>query len=113
MASQTIVLYRGNDRTVQITVKKSDATAYDLTGCTIKMYVKKKPTDLDAEAIITKTGTLTDAANGVAEFYLVPADTNDATELKDNTPYPVDFEVTTAAGKAYTVLRTSFVILTK
>lgn len=111
--SNTIALYRGNNRTVQITVKQSDETAYNLTGCTITMYVKKKVTDLDSEAIITKSGTLTDASNGIAEFYLVPADTNDATELKDNTPYLCDFEVTTAGGLLYTVLRASFVILTK
>jgi len=113
MATQTIVLYRGNNRTVQLTVKKTDGTAYNLSGCTIKMYIKKKLDDLDAEAVITKTGTIVQAANGIVEFYLSASDTNNATELKDNTPYPCDFEVTTGTGLLYTVLRTSFVILKK
>ena len=111
--TQTIVMYRGNDRTVQLTVKNSAGDAYNIAGCVVVMYIKKNVDDLDSEAIITKTGTLTAPANGVAEFYLEPADTNDATELEDNTPYTCDFELTTGSGEKYTVLRTTFVILTK
>jgi len=109
--TNAIVMYRGDDRTVQLTVKKTDGTAFDLTGSTVTMYVKRRITDKDSEAVITKTGTLTDATNGVVEFYLTPSDTEDLTELADNHPYPVDFQVVTDAGKKYTVLRTQFVLL--
>lgn len=108
-----IVIFRGNDKTVSLTVKKSDGTAFNLASCTITMLVKKDINDLDAEAVITKTGTITQAANGLVEFYLVPSDTNNATDLQDEVTYPVDFEVTSSTGKLYTVLRTSFVILKK
>lgn len=111
--SNTISLYRGNDKTLQLTVKTVDDAAYGLTDCVVKMYIKKRIEDSDSEAIITKTGTITDATNGVVEFYLIPDDTNDVTELEDGIPYPVDFEVTAADGKKYTALRTTFVILPK
>lgn len=111
--SQTISMYRGNDRTVSLTIIKTDGTAYNLTGCTIQMIVKQDINDLDAEAILTFDGTITGAANGVVEFYIVPADTSSITTLKDNVPYPCDFEVTTATGEKYTVLRTAFVLLKK
>jgi len=111
--ANTVVMYRGDNRTISLTVKKTDGTVYSLTGCTVNMYIKEEMDDLNVEAIISKSGTLTDAVNGVVEFYLIPSDTNDAITLKDNVPYPCDFEVTTGAGKIYTVLRTSFVILKK
>lgn len=111
--ANTIIMYRGDDRTVSLAVKDSDGDAFNLTNCTINMYIKEEIDDLNAEAIISKTGTITDAAGGIVEFYLVPSDTNNATTLKDDVPYPCDFEVTASDGKLYTVLRTSFVILKK
>lgn len=108
-----IVIFRGNDKTVSLTIKRSDGTAFNLSLCTITMLVKKDVADLDAEAVITKTGTITGAANGLVEFYLNPNDTNNAIELKDGVTYPVDFELTTSTGKLYTVLRTSFTIIEK
>lgn len=108
-----IVIFRNNDKTVSLTVKRADGTAFNLAGCTVTMLVKKDIDDLDAEAVITKTGNIVEAANGIVEFYIEPDDTNDATDLKDNVTYPVDFEVETGTGKLYTVLRTSFVILKK
>lgn len=109
-----VVMYRANDKTVQLTIlRESTGDAYNIAGCTIVMYIKKNISDLDADAVITKTGTITGAASGIVEFYLIPSDTEDLTEIKDNTPYPVDFELTTASGLKYTVLRTSFVILAK
>jgi hypothetical protein len=114
MSSNEISMYRGNDKTVSLTVKrKSTGTAYNLAGCTVTMYVKKDIDDLDSEAVITKVGVLTQPANGIVEFYLVPADTNNITELEDNVVYPVDFEVLTSGSKVFTVLRTAFIILQK
>ena len=109
--ANTICLYRGDDRTVSLTVIQTDGTAYSLTGSIVVMYVKQDLADENSEAIITKTGSL--QGGGVAYFSLIPSDTNDVDELEDNVPYPVDFQVTTAAGKIYTVLRTQFVIIAK
>jgi len=111
--TQTIVVYRGNHRTIRLTIKDPDGVAYGISGATIKMYVKKEVTDLDSEAIITLTGVIIDNGAGVVEFYLDDSDTETETRLADNTPYPVDFELTTSTDKKYTVLRTTLVILTK
>src|SRR3972149_9419961 len=96
-----IVLFRGDDKTISLTIKRSDATAFNLVLCTVTMIVKKNIDDLDAEAVITKTGSIIEAVNGIVEFYLAPADTNNATVLEDNVTYPVDFQVSTGAGKKY------------
>ena len=110
-----IVIYRGNNKTVNLTITHSGNTglAYNLLGCIVTMYVKKNINDIDTDAVISKTGTLVDASNGIVDFYLVPNDTNDVTELKDNVVYPVDFEVLTGTGNLYTALRTSFIIIKK
>lgn len=109
--SNTIILYRGDDRTISLTVKKPDGSNYNLTGSTVRMYVKQRIGASDADAIISKIGTLIDPVNGVVEFYLVPDDTNNATVLRDEVPYPCDFQLVTSESKRYTVLRTSFVII--
>jgi len=113
MSSNEISMYRGNDKTISLTVKSGSGSAYNLTGCTVTMLVKKDIKDLDAEAVITKTGILTQAINGIVEFYLVPSDTENLDSLEDDVIYPVDFEVLTPLGKKYTVLRTSFILLEK
>lgn len=48
----------------------------NLTGGTVKLYVKKRDGDSDADAILTKTGTITDAVNGVVDTLIAASDTN-------------------------------------
>ena len=108
--SNVISMFRGDDRTVQLTVKNVAGEVYNIAGCTVTLYIKKRFADTDAEAIITKTGTLTAPANGVCEFYFQPADT--ATIALDNDkPYPFKVIVTLGSGNVYTVLTSSFVLL--
>jgi hypothetical protein len=115
-----ISMYRGNNRSVNLTIlKKSTGLPFPLANCTITMLIKKNINDADSDAIITKSttnplqGVILNAIGGVVEFYLVPLDTNNATELRDDVVYPVDFEVETLAHLKYTVLRTWFTILTR
>lgn len=116
-----ITMYRGNDRTVQITVlDKATMLPYDLDDCTVTMMVKHNINDADVASIITKStvtaseGVITNPSAGVTEFYIVPNDTLNADTLNDNVPYTIDFRVETPhPEKLYTVLRTWLTILTR
>jgi hypothetical protein len=121
MMVNELSMYRGNDRTVQITIlDKATGLPYTLTSCTVTMLVKHNINDADVDAIITKVttdpteGVITNPTAGVTEFYLVPSDTLNADTLNDNVPYPIDFRVETPhPEKLYTVLRTWLTILTR
>jgi len=110
-----IQIYRGNNRTVSLTVYQPDGkTAYNLANCAVTLYIKKRINQSNSDAIITKTGTITQAANGVVEFYFLPADTNDAVELKDDVDYFYDVEVVNSSyspAKQYTAVRARFRIM--
>lgn len=108
----TVEIYRGNNRTLSVTIYKPDGEKYPLTGCTVKLYIKKKVADDNDHAVITLTGTITDANNGVVEFYFLPSTTNNATILKNGFPYPFDIEVTTGddTPQYYTALRSTITI---
>lgn len=109
----TIELYRGNNRIVVLTIYKPDGTKYVLTAGTVTLYVKKKLTDENSQAVITLVGTITDAINGVVEFSFLPATTNNAVLLKCGIPYPIDVEVVTGdvIPEYYTALRSTITIL--
>lgn len=104
-----IKMYRGNDKTVNLIVKRNDEL-YDISSCVITMYIKQDKNHRDSDAIITKEGTIVDAENGQVEFYLVPSDTEEEDRLEDDVSYPVDFELVTPLGKKYTVSRTWFTL---
>lgn len=71
---------QGEDRTISVTVTDSNDEPVTITRCIMTArtavdattIVFEKDTDVPAE------GALTDAANGEAEFYIVPADTDTA-----------------------------------
>lgn len=48
----------------------------NLTGASGNLYAKKRDGDLDANAVFTKAGVITDALNGVMTFTIAAADTN-------------------------------------
>jgi len=112
----TIEIDRGNNKTLKQTVYQVDGeTAYDLSGCTVTLYVKTDIKDDNDDAIITLTGVITDSSNGKVEFYLLPEHTNDdeaKANLKDNKQYPYEVEVVTddIPAKYYTALRSTFVV---
>ena len=101
---QEFKMFKGDHKTFELQVKDQDGNPIDLSGATIRMTVKKHATD--ETAVISKTSnnaseiSITDPANGIAEIYLVPSDTRNL----DAGKYIFDIEITTAAGKVYTVL---------
>ena len=77
MTNETITIYRGDSPTIEITVYDyTGSVAFDLTSYTIQLMVKKKETDIDSDAALTKDGSLLVAGNGTAEFVLAESDTD-------------------------------------
>lgn len=111
-----ITVDRGNNKKIKCTIYQVDGeTAYDLSGCTVTLYVKTDIKDDNDDAIIILDGVLTDADNGKVEFYLVPLDTNSdeaKANLKDDKIYPYEVQVVTGdlPAQYYTALRSTFVI---
>lgn len=108
MTQQNIEIYRGDNRTFLVAVKDGDGAVVDITGASIKFSVKEEISDTDY--VIQKTVgsgiTITGAANGIYEVYLVPADTQNI----DVGVYEYDSELTTAAGNVYTLIRGEFTV---
>jgi hypothetical protein len=106
-----ITLYRGDDRTLSVSVNDSDGDPVNLTSAKVWFTAKQRMRDLDADAVLFKRNTaaggsdaeitLTDAANGQAEVYIVPDDSDDI----DAAHYTYDVQVTLSSGKTYTVVR--------
>jgi leucyl aminopeptidase (aminopeptidase T) len=55
------------------------STVADLTGGTIKMFVKLRATDLDADALLTISGTVTNGPLGLCEVVVPASSTNTIT----------------------------------
>jgi hypothetical protein len=66
---------RGDSGRLDVSVKQSDGTAYDLTGATLFLTVKNALTDADSAAVIRKEVTAHDnAAGGLSHFDLLTSD---------------------------------------
>ena len=97
-------LYSGDDRELRVYVKDGDLDIINLTGATVVLTVKKTKGGavLFSKSTANPTeGTIGSPDEGEAIFYIVPADTS---SLDSPDQYVYDVEVTTAAGKKYTVL---------
>lgn len=79
-----VSFHRIDNRTLRATFTNPDGTAYDLTGATLRMVCKALATDTDAAAKFQKNisaspnadGTIVAPATlGIADFYILPADT--------------------------------------
>jgi hypothetical protein len=55
MLNEDIEIYQGDDYVVTVTVKKSDGTAFDLTGYTGKAQIRRTPAD--SGPIVAEFGT--------------------------------------------------------
>lgn len=71
-----LLAVRGSDFDVSGTVYSTGTTPQDITGATITCMVKNNSTDLDAVAILTKTGSAVLAASGTYKVSFTAADTN-------------------------------------
>jgi len=112
MADRVVVrFHRIDDATMRATFTNPDGTAYDLTGATCKLVVKALATDADVDALFTKItsapaeGTIVaPATGGIADFYILPANTAALGLYTDQPPkaYVLGVKIKTAAGKYYT-----------
>lgn len=79
----TVIMTRGDTRTLELTIVDVDTHAVDLTDVYLWFTAKRSLNDTDDQAILRKTSalgggiTVTDAAGGLAKIDLVPADTID------------------------------------
>ena len=48
----------------------------NITNGTVTLMIKESENDIDADAIISKTGTILDAVNGLAKVELTPTEAN-------------------------------------
>jgi hypothetical protein len=100
-------LHRGDSAEWEFPVLKADGTAQDITGCSFRFTVKGRVDDLDDDAVISATTAngkcvITNAAAGLMEVRLVPADT-DALAVYPPTVLLWDLQVRDAASKVWTV----------
>lgn len=102
-----ITLQRGNARNIKATVTK-DGSAVDVTGWSVRLTVKNKPTDTDAAAIISKL--VTSIPNPTQGIINIPIDAAD-TEDKAIGTYVFDLLVLDAAGKKHSSETGDFVIV--
>lgn len=86
MTTQSLEMHSGNTRYIQVTVKKSDGTAYDLTGKTINFAVRltKEGATLFSKSSPSSGITIINAAGGIFKIQIDPADT---TSLADDNYY--------------------------
>jgi len=112
MADTILEIFKGDDKTYELSVVDSDGTAVNLTGCTLKFTVKRYRTDAYTDAKIKKTSAseaeikITDAAAGEAEIYV----TDDDTKSLEAKTHWFDVELT-KGGKIYTIKFGKFIVL--
>lgn len=117
MVKQDLEVYRGDNETFSITVKRSN-TVYPLTSVTIWFTAKNDVLDADASAVIRKDTlglggiTITDAPAGKFDLNLIPTDTASITvpttvNPKDRFEYFTelyyDIQLKTGGGAIFTI----------
>ena len=109
MGDAAIYMFRGDSRTLAITVTDSADQPIDLTGAIARFTVRKA---IDKEVLISKSSAdpaqidIIDPTNGKLEIYIVP---NDTKTLKPG-GYVFDVEITLSNGKVYTVVFGNFIV---
>lgn len=108
VTSSDMILYRENDAVFQLTVKKN-GSAYPLTGCTLSLYVKRKATEDNTDAVITKTtgsGISDGDETGIVTITIEDADTI-GLEIGKNFVYDIEL-ITPITALKFTILRGVF-----
>ena len=107
-----VTMIRGTSKTLTVTVSNPDGTPTNLTGGRMVLTVKPNFwTDLPLIQKLTtdpSQGVITVPREGIAEFYLVPADTIGL----DTKEYVFDVWLVTATGERYAVVPPSALLLT-
>ena len=98
--AKNLTVYRGDDKTINLTFKDGSAVAIDITDWTVFFTVKEDRAVPDAQADLQKVVTVhTDPDAGLSAITLDATDTDD---LSGN--YFYDIQVRTDEGKIMTVL---------
>jgi hypothetical protein len=96
-----LTIVQGDNKTLTVTQKSTTGAAYNLTGCTLSIIVKRSYDDADASALITGSFTISTPANGIGVFEITPAMTQYMSGL-----YTIDIRLTiTATSAVYTTYR--------
>ena len=101
-----LTLHRGDTEVYTISLTNDAGTALDLTGLTITFTAKRRPTDSDLDAVLSKStadGIVVDddPTTGIAVLTIDPADTEDLTDLRS---LYWDIQVDDGAGDVRTPL---------
>lgn len=81
MATFSFDMVRGDTRTITITASNPDSTPYVLTGKTVRFTAKRKITDADTDAVISKVSgsgitVMSNPNDNKAVIAILPADTD-------------------------------------
>jgi hypothetical protein len=99
-------MYRGDDKTINLTFTNSAGSPIDLTSASIFFTVKKYSDDADASALISKKVTShTQATGGLSSVTISDSDSNIAIGN-----YKFDIQLVDSAGSVTTVTTGSFSI---
>lgn len=72
---RTLRIPRGVTATIELTVQRPNGSAFDLTGSTVVLTVKKSSLQVDVQPGLKKTGVLVVGQPNLVRFTLEPADT--------------------------------------
>ena len=108
VTSSDMILFRGNDATFQLTVKKIDGSAYSLALCTLTLYVKRKETEKNSDAVLTKTTGDGISVGDITGIVIITILDTDTTNLEVDINFVYDIELETPAGLKFTILRGAF-----
>lgn len=92
--------FAGNDVIVRMEYTNDDGTPVDFTGCTLFLTTKRKETDADADALISKTWTThTDPTHGITEVAL----SREESAIVGR--WPTDVQLKDSGGKVRTLAK--------
>ena len=78
---QYLEVFRGENRTLSLAARDSSNNPKDLTGLTVTWAISFPPYMPEwNDALVTKTGTVTDATNGLYTVAITPTDTRNLEE---------------------------------
>lgn len=132
MIEQDIIVTRGDHITWQSTddingligVFDENDEVVSISGATLVFSVSKRLSNLFgtnltvelADYIIRKSSgdsdeiEITDAANGIYQIKLIPADTQELKTLEEGQEYIYDVQITTSAGRVKTLVGGDFIV---
>ena len=96
-----VKITRGDTFEADIPVTSSDGTIFDVTDFTVIIAVAKGSPSLDPVIIIQEDGSVTDGPGGIIHVEIP----KEKTALLSPGSYKYDVQITSQAGKVYTVVR--------